>query len=191
MVNFGSSSLKNFYKYEYDSGLTFKFKNLFYEYVDKSNPTDFYNYEIVSFYRFVTKLTITSEGSARLNQWELPRESAIRPAYEEKLEELVISDIAKTIIVDLNKGEPLFFVESIRILTETNKIKIKLLTNKTKRELLVLLNKNVLTFNYYNSLQDLFFIIDQNIPPQTITNSTIIESNEDVKQIKKKFFSNF
>lgn len=190
VVNFGSSSLRNFYKYEPDSGLTFKFNNMFLEYSDKTNSIGPYNYQIESFFRFVNKLTISSEGAVRLNDWELPQETAIRPIYEDKLEDLQISDIASTILIDFKKGETLFYIETIKI-QEDNKIKIKLLTSKTKKELLFLLTTHVLVFNYYSKIQDLFLIIDKNIPEQTTAESSINESDEDIKQIKKNFISKF
>ena len=191
VVNFGSSSLRNFYKYEFDAGLTFKFKNIFFEYINLDENETFYNYEIISFFRFVNKLTITSEGNVSLNKWELPQETAIRPVYEEKIEDLLVSDVAATILVDFKKGETLFYVETIKIQKDSKKIKMKVLTNKTEKELLFLLTANVLVFNYYNKIQDLFFIIDKNIPEKVKVESGISETDEDIKELKKKFISKY
>ena len=101
--SFETRGTNNFYSHAFDNPLKFTFKKVFYEYQVKTPaPALPYRYDVITMFRFLRKLNISSKGYVQLDNWqntEVTEESKEITEQIEFISGLKISDVAKSILI--------------------------------------------------------------------------------------------
>lgn len=186
--SFERKGLNNFYKYTYDNPLTFKFLNIFFEYEFKSldppalaAPQLPFSYQIVSLLRFTSKLNISSKGYIQLDNWGNTLNIKEPKEVTEQIENisgLTISDVAKSIMIDIVESEPLVYVDTLNF-TENFEIQLTIFSNKSLSDLTEIFRKNVLVFKFYTKIAGVFYLVKKLIKSV----KTLIASGSDSKEL--------